>query len=303
MRYTLRQLEVFAGVGQFGGVSKAADHLNMSQSAASAALAELERQFERPLFDRHGKRLQLNETGKLVLPKALELLERAAELESLFAGKAVGAIRVGATLTIGNYLATMLIAEFMRRYPDSRPTLEVGNTTHIARSVAAFELDLGLIEGEYRDPDLEMTDWVADELAVFCAPEHRLARRRKVTVDELLHEWWIVREPGSGTRQTLDRAMASYLSRWQIRLELGHTEGIKRAVEAGLGIGCVSRLALVEAFRRGSLVELKAPELDLRRRFYFLLHRQKYLTPGIRAFLELCREASVGAKRSDQIGL
>ncbi len=304
MRYTLRQLEIFSSTAQLESVSQAAERLAMSQSAASTALNELERQFDRPLFHRHGKRLRLNETGRLVLPKALELLDRAAELESLFTGsQGIGSLRIGATMTIGNYLATMLIAEFMRRHPDSRPTLEVGNTTRIASRVADFELDLGLIEGEAIHPDLAMTDWVDDELAVFCAAEHRLAKRRKVKVEELLREWWIVREPGSGTRQTLERAMHGHTSRWQIRLQLEHTEAIKRAVEAGLGIGCVSRLALVEAFRRGNLVELKTPELDLRRRFYFLLHKHKYLTPGITAFLQLCQEVSAGAKRSDQIRL
>lgn len=305
MRYSLRQMQVLASIGQLGSVSLAAERLAMSQSAASTALAELERQFGRVLFDRQGKRLRLNETGRMVLPKVLELLDRADELESLLSGRhGVGNLRVGATLTVGNYLATMLIAEFMRRYPESRPSLEVDNTSHIAAKVADFELDIGMIEGEVSDPNLEITDWVGDELAVFCAPGHRLAGRRRPRFDTVMQEPWIVREPGSGTRQTLDRAMAPLLRKgmpWKVRLELEHTEGIKRAVEAGLGIGCVSRLALAEAFRRGTLVEIPTPQLDLSRRFYFIRHRQKYATPGLTVFLDLCRELSAGARRSDEI--
>lgn len=302
MRYSLRQLEVFAAIGQHGTVSEAAGRLSMSQSAASTSLSELERQFDCKLFDRNGKRLRLNEIGRLLLPKARELLDRAAEVEAMLAGgTAFGSLRVGATLTIGNYLGTLLVGEFMRRHPGSRVTLEVNNTTRIAERVKEFELDLGLIEGECDDPALDMTDWVADELTIFCAPDHPLATRRQVNVNHVLEEWWIVREPGSGTRQTLDRAMRLWRERWKIRLELEHTEAIVHAVQAGLGIGCVSRLALKESFRHGSLIELKLKEIDLSRKFHFLLHKQKYRTPGIDAFLRLCREVSANAHRSDEI--
>jgi DNA-binding transcriptional LysR family regulator len=304
MRYSLRQLEVFAAIGQHGTVSEAARRLNMSQSAASTSLAELEHQFDRRLFDRHGKRLRLNETGRLLLPKARELLDRASEVETILGGTGFGTLRLGATLTIGNYLGTLLIGEFMRRHAGSRVTLEVNNTTRIAERVANFELDLALIEGECSNPELEMTDWVDDELVVFCAPGHVLAQgraRKAISIERALQQWWIVREPGSGTRQTLDHALRRWRSRLQIRLELEHTEAIKRAVEAGLGIGCVSRLALTDAFRRGSLVEVRVRELDLRRKFHFLLHRQKHRTPGIDAFLALCREVSARSRRSDQI--
>lgn len=302
MRYSLRQLEVFAAIGQFGTVSAAADRLSMSQSAASTSLSELENQFDCRLFDRNGKRLRLNETGRLLLPKARELLDRASEVEAILAGGLTfGALRVGATLTIGNYLGTLLIGEFMRRHPGSQVKLEVHNTTQIAERVKDFELDLGLIEGEYDDQDLAMTDWVADELAVFCAPDHQLAKRRDVKIEQTLQEFWIVREFGSGTRQTLDRALKPWRNQLKIRLELEHTEAIMHAVQAGLGIGCVSRLALKESFRRGSLVEIKLREIDLRRKFHFLLHKQKYRTPGIDAFLNLCREVSANAKRSDDI--
>jgi DNA-binding transcriptional LysR family regulator len=304
MRYTLRQLQVFAAVGRYGTVSEAAARLSMSQSAASTSLAELERQFDRSLFDRHGKRLRLNAEGEQLLPKALDLLDRAEEIETLLTGgMRYGTVRVGATLTIGNYLGALLAGEFMRRHPGSRVTLEVANTTRIAARVAAFELDLGLIEGEWHGPDLEMTDWVPDELAVFGPPGHPLADAADVPLDRALEEWWILREPGSGTRQTFDRAIGERRTRLNVRMELEHTEGIKRAVESGLGIGCVSRLALKEAFRRGSLAEIRLAGLDLRRNFHFLLHREKYRSAGIDAFIGLCREVSASVARSDDIAI
>jgi len=107
---------------------------------------------------------------------------------------------------------------------------------------------------------------------------------------------WILREPGSGTRQTFERALHGLLPDLHIRLELQHTEAIKRAVEAGLGIGCLSRVTLQEAFRRGSLVELPVPGRDFRRRFYFALHRQKYISAGIERWISLCRDLPVAAE-------
>lgn len=302
MRYSLRQLEVFVAVGRTESVSRAAEALSMTQSATSMALTELERQFDTRLFDRHGKRLQLNELGRQLLPHAMELLDRAAEIETRLSGHmGVGPLRIGATLTIGNYLATLLIGDFIRQHPHSRVQLEVHNTSSVIEQVAHFKLDFGLIEGEAQHPDLDIIPWVNDELVIFAAPEHRLAGRSDLTLDDVVGEPWILRERGSGTRQVVDAALRHVLPRLDIRLELEHTEAIKRAVESGLGIGCISRLALKDAFRRGSLVPLDIPGLDLKREFYFVLHRQKFRTIGIERFLQLCRSVAEGVERSDQI--
>src|SRR5690606_102923 len=131
-----------------------------------------------------------------------------------------------------------------------------------------------LIEGEINHPDLEVTRWRDDELVVFCAPDHPLAGKKRLDDGDLLAATWIVRESGSGTRQTFDRALHGLLPALHILLELQHTEAIKRAVEAGLGIGCLSRITLVEAFARGSLVPLAVPGRDFHRYLYFIIHRE-----------------------------
>ena len=274
MRFTLKQLQAFVAAAQDSNVSSAAKALSLSQSAVSAAIAELEGQFGRPLFDRIGKRLQLNETGKQLLPKAINLLTQAQELEQYArSGEATGNFRVGATLTIGNYLAAQLISDYMSAYPASRIQLKVANTSQIIEGMRRFEIDVGLIEGECYDPDIQALPWCDDEMVVFCAPGHALAQRGEIGLADLSQQPWILREPGSGTRALFDRAVTGRLTHLNVQLELEHTEAIKRAVEAGLGIGCISRVALRDAFKRGSLVELPTPFFDLRRRFYFLLHR------------------------------
>ncbi len=302
MKFTLRQMAVFVAVARQESVSRAAEALSLSQSATSMALAELERLYDTQLFDRLGKSLRLNELGQALLPQALELIERATAIETVLEGRAgFGKLRIGATLTIGNYLATLIVADYLKRHPESSAQLQVHNTATIIDQLARYELDLGLIEGTCRHPDLVVEPWVEDELVVFCAPAHPLAKRRSATLARLAKEHWIVREPGSGTRETLDQALRHHHSELKVRLELEHTEAIKRAVEFGLGIGCISRLALREAFRRGSLVPIETPELDLLRHFQFVWHKRKFHTAGMREFVALCRAMTAGVKRSDEI--
>lgn len=157
--------------------------------------------------------------------------------------------------------------------------------------MANFEIDVSLIEGEIHHPDLEITPWRDDELVVFCAKRHPFAAKKALRDADLRRAAWIVREPGSGTRQAFERAMHGLLSELQITLELQHTEAIKSAVEAGLGVGCVSRIALVEAFRHGDLVPCRVPQRDFRRQFHFALYKLKFRSAGVVQWLELCRAA------------
>jgi len=292
MKYTFRQLEVFLAAARFQNITRASEYLAMSQSAASSALKELENQFDIQLFDRVGKRLQLNELGRLYRPRAEALLAEAADLErALSKHSEVGALKVGATLTIGNYLAVGVMAQYMNTPTRPQVTLEVANTHSIAQRVKDFELDIGMIEGELQASELEVIPWREDRLVPFCSPSHPLANKPSLTDDDLRSATWIMREPGSGTRQSFERGMQGLLPDLQVLLELEHTEAIKRAVEADLGIGCLSEVVLADAFKRGSLVPLKVPaHRTFDRQFYFILHKQKYRSAGIDRWINLCQE-------------
>lgn len=291
MRFSLRQLEVFLAVAQGESVSRAAEELFMSQSAVSGSLAELERQFDIALFDRVGKRLRLSELGRSLRPQVESVLAQAGDLEQRLSGeREVPSLRVGATLTVGNYLTAPLIAEFLREEPEARISLTLENTAQIARSVRNFELDVALVEGELYDSELEVTSFRQDELVVFCAPDHPFARRRALGEAELVAARWIVREPGSGTRQAFDHAMHGLLPKLTVAFELRETEAIKSAVKSGLGVGCISRIALEEAFRLGTLVPCRVPGRDFRRQFYSVVHRQKQKTRAMRRWLALCEQ-------------
>ena len=289
MRYTLRQLEVFTAIARVQSVSRATEALAMSQSAVSGALADLERQFDVRLFERVGKRLVLSELGRALWPQAEALCEQARGLERNLSQQVSGELRVGATLSIGNHLCAPLMARFLEHNVGARVSLHIANTEEIARSVKSFEIDVGLIEGELTDPELAITRWRSDELVVFCSPSHPLARRRRLSDDDLTSSDWIVREHGSGTRQAFEHALHGLFPQLKIALELTQTEAIKSAVAAGLGLGCLSRLALEHDFRHRRLVPCRVPQRDFHRDFFFVLHQRKFRSQALESWLELCR--------------
>jgi DNA-binding transcriptional LysR family regulator len=293
MRVTLKQLEVFIAVAQSGTVTRASETLSITQSATSMALADFENQLGRKLFDRIGKRLQLNDTGRLLLPKALDAVSRVADIEQLAASDTalIGPLRIGASLTIGNYMMPGLIGSFMRQHKGARLNLEVANTRHIIQQLEQFHIDLGFIEGFCHAPEVEVLPWRRDELVVFAAASHPLAIKKHINEEDLANADWILREPGSGTREVFDNAVLGKIHRVNLLLEFSHTEAIKHAVESGIGIGCASRRTLEDAFRTGSVVSLSTPFLNLERELYVLIHRQKYRTQGLEAFLTHCQQS------------
>ncbi|GAB3047499.1 LysR family transcriptional regulator GigC [Acinetobacter apis] len=292
MRMTLRQLAVFVAVAQEGTVTKASDAVKLTQSAASMALADLEDGLGAPLFDRLGKRLQLNDLGRFLLPQALEILGRCEAFEQVARGELQSVdLRLGATLTISDYLMPDLMADFLKHQPSAHLQLQVGNTRQMIEAVSQFQLDLALIEGECHLPQLHTLHWHDDELALCCAPHHPLAQlNRPLQISDFEDVEWIVREEGSGTRDVFDKAVSKDLKHTNIRLTLGHNEAILKILASGLGVSCISKLALLPMLQSGQLVALKTPFWQLKRPLYMLIHRHKYQGPGLKAFVKFCQD-------------
>ena len=287
MRFSLRQVEVFLAVATLENMTKAAEKLAMSQSAASSALKELEQQFDVQLFDRIGKRLKLNEHGELVREQAMALLAQAEQFEQAITHhNALGNVHIGATLTIGNYLAVDMLAKFMENHPESHIDLTVSNTEHVLQQLLDHEIDVALVEGELNHPDVDVHHWFDDQLCVVASPEHSLAQKKKITDQDLIDHAWISRETGSGTRQGFERAMHGIMSDLTILLELEHTEAIKRAVRSNLGLACLSEIAVEDEWREGKLVKLPVKGRELIRGFYWLVHKKRTVTQAMQVFID-----------------
>jgi len=260
MSVTVRQLEVFAAVARMGNVTRGAERAHLTQPAASMALRQLERTLEGPLFTRVGRRLVLNDRGRWLLPRVEAVLDGLRDIEDFGHGRPeapAGDLVVGCSTTIGNYVVPPLLKAFTDAYPGVDLHLRVGNTEEVAAGVRSGALDGGLIEGEIADPRLRVTPWMRDELVVVTAPGGRLASRRDVEAAELAAQPWVVRELGSGTRSTVEAALAAHGVRLEHVRELGPTTAVKGAVAAGMGVCCLSRAAVVRELRAGTLVEVR----------------------------------------------
>ncbi len=288
MNISLRQIKIFLATVNLGSVSRAAEKLFISQAAASMALKEFETQLGEKLFDRAGKKLILNESGRAAVTMAAEIVGRTEELTNYFTDKSslFGDLVVGASSTIGNYILPGYVASFIQGNDRAKVQLEVGNTEEIIKKVSRFAVDIGFIEGSCYESEIEVIPWMDDELVVFAAPQHALAGVGEVGISDLKVCDWILREKGSGTREIFESQISRLSITIKVLLELGHTEAIKNAVSRGSGISCLSRYALHDLERLNAIKLIKTPLLDLRRKFYLITHREKYKTRILQGFMK-----------------
>lgn len=300
MRPSLHQLEVFIAVARDGNVRSAAERLARSQSAASMALAELEERLGQPLFDRAGKRLVLNANGARLLPRAIALIDHAAEVERAFGDEYAVPLHLAASLTIGNHLLPPIIARWRIDHPSASARLTIGNTRDAAAAVLGFAADIGFVEGSVQHEALRLTRWIDDEMVICAAPGHPLAGRRAAR-SALATADWIAREPGSGTRETVDAGLMKPLGWPRPVMELGSSEAIRHAVAAGAGLSCLSRHVVAEALAAGTLVELDADIEPPTRELAIVVHRDRRLAPGVQRFLEFCSAAAPRRGRTESV--
>ncbi len=285
---TLRQLSVFVAVAQTGSTTSAAQHLAMSQSAVSSALAELEHALSEKLFDRRGRKLFLNDFGRILLPHVRTLFDQVDSIVN--AGRDSAALlRVGASMTISNYLLPPFLAQYHKNQAatgvGSTVTLMVGNTHEVLDAVRNFDVDVGLIEGSCTVDEFILEHWMDDELFIVASPDHPLAKPGAATREALRLADWLVREHDSGTREVLDMQVAPILGPLHIALELAAPEVIRRTVIAGYGISCLSSLVVGPDLASGILVDIGKELPCLLRPFSIVLHKDKLPTRGLTAFL------------------
>jgi DNA-binding transcriptional LysR family regulator len=264
-----RRLETFRVVAQAGRVSAAARRLNLSQPAVTAQIRQLEAEVGRPLFTRHVTGVVLTETGRLLLDYARRirgLLDEAGE-RILGEDRVGGELRLGASTTAAAYLLPPVLRSFLAAHRPTPLILEVDNTEEVLLWVREGRTPLALVEGLTRAPGLFLEPYLRDELVpvrAARAPEHLMAVH---TAGDLAGVPLIWREPGSGTRVVVERALRKIRTPGTLDLVVGDTETIKSCILQGLGIGFLSRWSIQREVARGSLAIIPIPELSILRTF------------------------------------
>jgi DNA-binding transcriptional LysR family regulator len=290
--FTLKQLRIFVEIVTTGSMVTAARVLGMSQPAVSMALSELESTLQEKLFDRWGKRIILNERGRALVPLAKRILADALEVRNLFAAedqKHQGTLRLGASSTLATYFVPELLSGYLEFQPGVKIQMTSNNKDQVISQLEDFTLDIALIAGNCSNPEIESRFWFQDELCIFCSPEHPLATQPAIVPKDLGAASWILRESGSGTREALMPLISRDLQSLKVVMVLDRIEAIKRAVQIGMGISCLSRMAISQELENGSLIELPTPFYKLTRNHYILIHQQKYHSQLIMAFLNFCQ--------------
>lgn len=288
---TLEQLRIFVAVAEREHMTRASEALCLVQSAVSSAIAALEIRHDVKLFHRFGRRIQLTDAGRVFLDEAKAVLARseAAELVlSEFGGLSAGTLVIHASQTIASYWLPSYLVQFQRAYPKIAIRLSIGNTAQVAKAVLNGDAELGFVEGQIAASLLEDTIIEGDRLVVVVGTTHPLARRRRISVDDLLQLDWVLREAGSGTRSEFEDALRHLGVRPQslrVALELPSNEAIRAAVEAGSGATAISELVAKAGFSLGKLrkVPLELPA----RSFHVLKHRERYHSKAAQALLQL----------------
>ncbi|MBU6442736.1 MAG: LysR family transcriptional regulator [Alphaproteobacteria bacterium] len=302
---TLEQLRIFVAVAEREHVTRAAEALHLTQSAVSAAIAALESHYGVALFHRVGRRIELNEEGRLFLGEARAVLARAAAAELALAelsGLKRGTLNVQASQTIASYWLPQRLVAFRHRHPQIAIHLSIGNTAQVARAVAEGVAEIGFVEGRIADPALELTEVDRDRLVVVTPPGHALADRKRLTAEDLAGADWVLRETGSGTRSEFEAWLAERglkADQLKVVLELPSSEAVRSAVETGAGITAISELVVESGLRAGTL---SAANVSLPvRPFNAVRHRERYRSKVSQAFLALLAADSEPALAAEAV--
>lgn len=289
MHVTFRQLSIFEAVARHRSVSRAAAELHLTQPAVSMQLREIERQVGLPLLEQVGRRLFLTEAGEEVRRHAQRIAAQMDDLKSALEqlrGLERGQLRL-AVVSTANYFVSRLLAEFNRRYPGIRVSLQVANREAVLAALAENRTDLAITGQPPDSVDVVAQHFMDNPLVVIAAPTHPLARVKNIPLAALEDEPLVVREPGSGTRAAMERHFAAHNVRFRIVSELSSNEAIKQAVQAGLGLGVVSAQTLELELETGRLAILPVETFPILRHWYVVHLRHKRLTPAAEALRRL----------------
>ena len=286
MHTTLRQLKVFQTVAEALNFTRAARELHLSQPAVSMQVKQLEEAVGLPLFELTGKKVRLTDAGREVHHYARTVFQTFQEMEEVLGalkGLDTGHLDIAVASTV-NYFAPRLLAAFHRRYPGIDLRLDVTNRERLIELLKANEIDVVLMGLPPEDIELENEPFMENPLVVIAPPDHPLRGARRIPVQRLAQEVFLMREEGSGTRLAMERFFAEQSIPLSAGMQMTRNEAIKQAVRAGMGLGVVSTHTIELELETGRLVVLDVEGFPLLRHWHMVYRKSKRLSPAARAF-------------------
>lgn len=289
---TLQQLRLFEAVARHKSFTRAAEEVHLSQPAVSIQVKRLEENVGLALFEQVGKKISLTEAGRELYDASKDVLGRLLELDDSIdslRGEVAGSLNVTA-VTSAKYFLPHLLGAFQRRYPELEPKLMVANRASLLERVADNEDDLYVMGHVPPDIDVEEYPFLENIIVVVASPDHPLAKKRKITLEEVAKERFLVRESGSGNRKVVEEYFQEHGYVIKPYMELGSAEAIKQGVMAGLGISALSLHNLRLEIAAEQIVVLKLEGFPLRRRWNVVHRKGKRLSPAALGFIEFLQK-------------
>lgn len=287
----LENLKMFCLVVDEGSISQAARLSFLSQPAVTRQIHQLENYYNTLLFDREEGRLRVTEAGKLLYPFAKAIVNdfnHSKEVIQQSTGKYNANLIVGASLTIGEYLLPSLLGRFKKQQPEIKVTLTIKNTPRVLEDLSNDVIDLALVEGLVENTDFIVDKFAEDELILVCPSDHPWKDRKEIQLEELGNERMIWRESVSGTRLIVENMLREYgvLEKIESYMEIGSTQAIKSAVEAGLGISILPRLTVARELEQGFLREVDIYRINMARNLWLVRKNKRFNKIGVSKFVD-----------------
>ena len=284
-----RKLRIFYEVAEKLNMREVAEKLYISQPAVSQTILELENELGVKLFDRINRRLYLTNEGDIFLNYVRRILNMyddsirsLKDINSLKTGK----LKIGDSTTIGIYILPDIIGKFTKEYKGIDTSIAIENTKLISDMILENSIDFAFVEGPVYNEEIIKENFCNDELVFITSPEHPWSNKDEISIDEIDKEKIIMREMGSGTREVFESYMTANNVNYNIAFELGNTEAIKKAVEAGLGISCISKRCIKNEINNNTLSWTKLKEFEIKRKLILIYHKDKFLSTLLKTFIK-----------------
>ena len=287
---TIRHLKIFITVADTGKMSAAADKLYISQPSVSQAIRELEEHYRCLLFERLSKKLYITEAGRRLYSYAKPVVSQFDRIEENMALESrVERLRIGGTITLGSSILSYIIRDLKKACPDVRLYSYVNNTRIIEKKILDMDLDVAIVEGEIKHPDLISIPMIHDMLVLACSTEHPFAGRSSISVEDLKGQDFVMRETGSGTRELFEDFLSRHNLDIQIVFEENTPGAIRNAVKINDCLAVVSNRLLEQDIKNNEIYVFTSSNHEWNRLFSFVYHKDKYISPPILRLQEIVK--------------
>ena len=289
---TIRHMKIFLSVCENGyNTTSAAEKLHMTQPAVSLAIKELEQYYGVTLFDRIARRLKITESGQRFREYSSHIISLFDDMEKGMRNwDSFGILRIGSSITIGSQFLPSYVKAFYDRFPNTEVHATIGPSDQLEQKILNNELDFALIEGIPHSPSFVSEEYMEDNLIVICPANGSFRQGQQISIDEFRRQKFLMRERGSGTRETFERVIAEAGFSVSPIWEAMSTTALVNAVINGLGIAVLPYRMVIGPLERGLVTSISVKGLNFHRKFHIVYHKEKFLTSSAKEFINLCRD-------------